>query len=519
MKSYKYFALFFVVFFSVLGGYLLSYANFSKELPENLVSKNEAYARQGSTFASRPEFAQLQEVFRAVPAKVLPSVVQINVSSVTQAPIMQNPFFRFFGQPEGDNAPKRKYRQAGLGSGSIIKQEGRIYYVLTNNHVVKDAEDIQVVTHDEQNFPAEVVGSDSRVDLALVKFTTPQLLETISIAELGNSSTLKIGDMVMAIGSPDGFQSTVTQGIVSYVGRRGGPGGNINDFIQTDASINRGNSGGPLVNMDGQVIGINTWIASDSGSSAGLGFAIPIDNAKFVIDSFLKDGKLSYGWLGVAIPDYQGMVEQLGSEVAKEVFGPLGIYGKKGAFISDVYSNSPAGKAGILPGDYVVELNGQPIKSSEELTFEVGMLRPREVARLRLIRAGMEKQIRVTLEERPPKEELAQGKALKTLGSGWPGVSVIPIGGKTGEQLRKVSNGRINTEEKSGLLVISVRADSAIQLVGIQNGDVITEINDQKVENLAQFYRELNKNPAGNTVFTYKRKGYELETPKIRLKR
>ena len=518
MKSHKYFVLFFVVFFSVMGGYLLSYANFSKGLPENLVGKNEAYARQGDSLAARPEFAQLQEVFRAVPAKVLPSVVQINVSSVTQAPMLQNPFFRFFGQPD-DDAPKQEYRRTGLGSGSIIKKEGRSYYVLTNNHVVKNAEDIQVVTHDEQNFPAEIVGSDSRVDLALVKFTTPRLLETISIAELGNSSELKIGDMVMAIGSPDGFQSTVTQGIVSYVGRRGGPGGNINDFIQTDASINRGNSGGPLVNMDGQVIGINTWIASESGSSAGLGFAIPIDNAKFVIDSFLKDGKLRYGWLGVGIPNYQGMVEQLGSEAAKEVLGPLGIYGKKGAFISDVYSNSPAGNAGILPGDYVIALNGQPIQSSEELTFEVGMLRPKEVVRLTLIREGEQKQIRVTLGERQPEEQLAQDKALKTLGSGWPGVSVIPISGKTGEQLRKMSNGRIDTEEDSGLLVISVRPDSAIQLVGIQNGDVITQINDKKVEDLAQFYRELNKNPVGNTVFTYKRKGYELETPKIRLKK
>ncbi|MEM9424788.1 MAG: trypsin-like peptidase domain-containing protein, partial [Spirochaetota bacterium] len=434
-------------------------------------------------------------------------VVQINVSSFEEAPSLENPFFRFFGQPE-DSVPQ-EYRRTGLGSGSIIRKEGRTYYVLTNNHVIKDAEDIDVILYDQQRFPAEIVGGDNRVDLAIVKFEADKELEGITVADLGDSTDLKIGDLVMAVGSPNGFRSSVTQGIVSYIGRRGGPGGNINDFIQTDASINKGNSGGPLVNMNGQVIGINTWIASESGSSAGLGFAIPINNARFVIDSFFEDGKLSYGWLGITIPKFQEQVEQLGSEIAEEVLGPLGLYGKRGSFVSGVYSDSPAGKAGILPGDFIIELDGKPIESSEELTFAVGMLRPGQKINLQLLRGGKQRQISVVLGERKPEEELAKG-----LANNWPGISVLPLSEGIRKQLKRIS--RLASEENTGLLVLNVLPESAMEVVGIQEGDVITEINGAKVHTLAEFYRELNKSNAKNTVFTYKRKGYELETPKFK---
>ena len=443
----------------------------------------------------------------------MPSVVQINVSSVSsQDSTFQNPFFRFFGRPE-DLEPQ-EYLRRGLGSGTIIRKEGELYYVLTNNHVIKSAEDIEVLTYDGQRFAAEIVGSDNRVDLAVLKFQPDKNLDSITIADLGNSGDLRIGDLVMAIGSPDGFQSTVTQGIVSYIGRRGGPGNNINDFIQTDASINKGNSGGPLVNMNGQIIGINTWIASESGSSAGLGFAIPINNAKVVIESFLKEGKLSYGWLGVTVPNYQALVAHLGNDVSKEVFSPLGIYGKQGAFVADVYSDSPAGKAGLLPGDFIIELNGKAIKSSDELTFEIGILRPQQEANLRLIRSGREQKVRVILGERQSAEKLAKG-----LENNWPGISVLPLSKKVNAQIKKLpNNSSLASDENSGLIVLSVLDDSPIQVVGIRRGDVITKINGKKVRNLLEFYRELNKNSASNTIFTYKRKGYELETPKIRLR-
>ncbi|WGK68485.1 trypsin-like peptidase domain-containing protein [Candidatus Haliotispira prima] len=514
MKYKKHSALFLIVFFSVLGGYALSYANFSRKAPENLVGKNGVYAKERTdeSVLNDMSFAQLQEVFRAVPSKVLPSVVQINVSSVEEAPALDTPLFRFFGQPDGEG-PKQEFQRRGQGSGSIIKKEGQTYYVLTNNHVVNNAGEIEVTTYDEQKFPAELVGKDGRVDLAIIKFEAEKELDNWNMAELGNSSDLQIGDMVMAIGSPDGLQSTVTQGIVSYMGRRGGPGGNINDFIQTDASINRGNSGGPLVNMSGQVIGINTWIASSSGSSAGLGFAIPIDNAKFVIESFLENGKLSYGWLGVSVPEYRELVEQLGSEIAKEVFGPMGVYSKKGSFVSAVYSNSPADKAGLLPGDYIIELNGEPISSSGELTFVVGMLRPNQKINMVLIRNGKQRSINVTLGERLPEDKLNED-----LDKNWPGISVLPLSKNINKQLKRVSNGRLSSDENSGLLVLNVRPESALQIVGIRKGDVITEINGKKVVNLTDFYRELSKNNAKNTIFTYKRKGYELETPKIKLK-
>ncbi len=516
MKHHKSLALFLIVFFSVLGGYLLSYANFSQNLPNNLTGKNEVYAKEANNDLAldNPNFAQLQAVFRAVPSKILPSVVQIDTSSTEE--VVGNPqnlFFRFFGQPEQEDPPKREYQRVGMGSGSIIQQEGNTYYVLTNNHVINDADDIEVTTYDGHKFPAEVVGHDERVDLGVIKFTPNQQLDSLKVAELGDSSALKIGDLVMAVGSPDYLQSTVTQGIVSYIGRHGGPGGNINDFIQTDASINRGNSGGPLVDMNGQIIGINTWIASESGASAGLGFAIPINNAKFAIDSFLQEGELSYGWLGVTLPPYLEIVERLGNKVTKEVLSPMGIYGKKGSLVGGVFSNSPADKSGIKPGDYLIEINGKPIESSEELTLTVGMLRPGQKANFRLIRAGQEREVSVTLDKRQSADELA-----KNSDDSWPGIMVLPLNNDINQSLRKMSNGRMDTEETSGLLVLNVTEDSAVQVVGIKEGDVITKINGAKVNDLAEFYRELNENSLQNTVFTYKRKGYELETPKIKLK-
>ena len=517
MKYPKYLALFCVIFFSVLGGYLLSYANFAQKIPENLISKNEVYAKEDSNSSAfkNPNFTQLQEVFRAVPAKILPSVVQLNVSSVQKNNSLGlKNFYYFFGEepPEEKRSPQ-EYRRTGLGSGSIIRKKNNTYYVLTNNHVIKDAVDIEIIMHTGDRFSAEIVGGDSRVDLAVVKFEPDKDIE-ITIADLGNSDNLKIGDLVMAIGSPDGFQSTVTQGIVSYMGRRGGPGGNINDFIQTDASINKGNSGGPLVNMNGEIIGINTWIASESGTSAGLGFAIPINNVKFVVNSFLEKGKLSYGWLGVTLHDYRKQITQLvGKELAKEIFTPMKIYEKQGSFISDVYKDSPADKGGIMPGDFVIELNGKLIESSDELTFEIGMLRPKQKINLRLLRNGKEKRVSVTLGERQPEEKLAKG-----LDNNWPGLIVMPINKKINERLKKVISSPLVGVENSGLMVLNVVKDSPIQIVGLKAWDVITKINGRKVNNLLEFYRELNKNSTKDTIFSYKRKGYELDTPKIKLK-
>ena len=220
-------------------------------------------------------------------------------------PSFSNPFDFFFRGPRGNNeeGEKREYKRPGLGSGVIVKKDSNNVYVLTNNHVAGTADEIKVKLNDGREYDAKRIGNDPRTDLALIKFESS---ENIPVADLGNSEHLEVGDIVLAVGNPFGFESTVTMGIVSALGRETLSGSSIagfTDYIQTDASINPGNSGGALVNLKGEIVGINTWIASQSGGSVGVGFAIPINNAKKAIEDFISTGKVVYGWLGVSIGD------------------------------------------------------------------------------------------------------------------------------------------------------------------------------------------------------------------------
>jgi S1-C subfamily serine protease len=247
----------------------------------------------------------IQYSFNQVADKVLPVVVEIDTTNIVsqEVPEWGSPFDFFYG-PQGnqdnkdnpknkdnkDNPPKKQeFKKQGLGSGVIVRKSGKTVYILTNNHVAGDADEIKVKLNDSREFTAKLVGKDERKDLALVSFETDQ---NVPVAELGDSDKLRVGDWALAVGNPMGLESTVTAGIVSALGRRGGPGENISDFIQTDAAINPGNSGGALVNIRGQVIGINTWIASTTGTYAGYGFAIPINNAKKALDDFVTRGKV-----------------------------------------------------------------------------------------------------------------------------------------------------------------------------------------------------------------------------------
>ncbi len=289
----------------------------------------------------------LQTAFRSISSGVLPSVVEIDVVQTKTRqtnPLNGFPFF-FFGLPDDGEGGIQEYQQEGLGSGVIVRHTGNTYYVLTNQHVVGTAENISIKLHDSRVFTGKLVGSDERKDVALVSFESDDT--SIPVAVLGDSDTVQAGDICFAMGTPLGFYSSVSQGIISATGRSGGPGNNINDFIQTDAAINQGNSGGPLVNIYGEVIGINTWIASQSGGSQGLGFSIPINNVKRSIDDFINSGKVTYGWVGVSL-----------AEADKEYQQSLGVEGKTGALAVQVFLNSPAYKGGMQPGDYVIALNG-----------------------------------------------------------------------------------------------------------------------------------------------------------------
>jgi Do/DeqQ family serine protease len=404
------------------------------------------------------------------------------------------PWDFFFGTPNDSEGQEREYRSQGLGSGIIVRKavgsasKPATYYVLTNFHVVDAANEISVALNDGIEYPAELVGKDERKDLAMVSF---QCEDDLPLAVLGDSDAVRVGDWAIAIGNPLGFMSSMTMGIVSAVGRTGGPAGNINDFIQTDSSINQGNSGGALVNIRGEVIGINTWIASGSGGSVGLGFAIPINNAKRSIDEFISKGEISYGWLGVSLIDPD-----------KDLAQALNLGGKRGAMATQVFLGSPAEKGGIQPGDFIISLNGKEVRGRDHLTLMVGDLRPGENATFRVFRDGTERDINVRIEART-NEVAADNSKL------WPGVDVIPLTDAVRTSLKLDS-------KTEGLYVAQIMAKSPASVAGLQRHDIITAVNGEKVKDLVSYYRILREKAGKEIWFDIKRGDSTLETPKLK---
>ena len=449
----------------------------------------------GSRPATGPtSLGSFQASLRDIAQKVRPSVVEINVTEIIkqQVPQSDSPFDWFFNQQQGNGQGKpRTFRQSGLGSGIVVKRAGDKVYVLTNNHVVDNASDISVRLTDQRVFKATVVGTDPRKDIALVSFTTK---ENVAIAELGDSNALQVGDLVLAVGNPLGFESTVTMGMVSALGRHGPQGetASYTDYIQTDAAINQGNSGGALVNIDGQVIGMNTWIAAPSGGSVGLGFAIPIDNAKSAIDQFIAKGHVQYGWLGAMIGDIQD------SSTYPQLAKDMKVEGMKGAFVLDLYKGSPADRAGLKPGDYVTAVGTSPISDANQLTQIVGSLEAGKSSILTVTRFGEQKKLTVTIGERDDKDQVAQGKNL------WPGMTVVNLD----EQIRQEASIPQNLR---GVVVGSlVNQDTPAAIAGFKPGDVITAVNGKSVRNMMDFYRALNEGSGRNASFQIVRDGTEV---------
>jgi Do/DeqQ family serine protease len=408
----------------------------------------------------------LQNSFRSISNRLLPAVVEVDV---IETKTVTDPFqdFRhfFFGMPgQEEQGKKRQYEQKGLGSGVIVRRTGDTIYVLTNNHVAGGATKITVKLNDSREFEAKLVGADARMDIALLSFTSSD--KSIPVAKLGDSDAVQTGDICLAMGAPLGYSQSVTQGIVSAKGRSGNGIGNINDFIQTDAAINQGNSGGPLVNIYGEVIGINTWIASQSGGSQGIGFAIPINNIKNAINSFISKGKIVYGWLGVSL-----------LEANKEYKEALGVEKETGALATQLFIGSPAQKAGMQPGDFIVSLNGHSVKDVDQLVREVGLLEAGVTANFEIIRNGKKVALPVKIEERSEKVSSDNGKL-------WPGFIAVPIT----EKVRK----DMELENKvKGVVVSNVMEKSPAAALRLQNGDVITAVNGKSVTDLKSFYTEL----------------------------
>jgi serine protease Do len=363
-------------------------------------------------------------------------------------------FRHFFGEVP------HNFKQHGLGSGVIISPDG---YILTNNHVVGEASEIRVKLSDQREFKAKVIGKDEKTDLALIKIDTN---EQLPYAALGNSDATEVGDWVIAIGNPFGFSLTVTSGIVSAKGRA--LGGNYDNFIQTDASINPGNSGGPLFNTAGKVIGINTAIYSSTGTNAGIGFAIPIDLARDIMDQLKEHGRVIRGWLGVEI-----------QQVTPDLAQSFGLDKAEGALVANVVEDGPAAKAGVKRGDIILTFNGQPVPDEHHLPEMVAQTQINKTVPLEVIRNGKHVDLDVKVGELQ-ETKLASAKSDES-NDNW-GLQVQALTPEIAQQL--------NLKSAKGVVVRGVNPDTPGADAGVQPGDVVLEVNHRKIESVDDFLSE-----------------------------
>ncbi|VAX28665.1 HtrA protease/chaperone protein [hydrothermal vent metagenome] len=381
---------------------------------------------------------------------------------------------RFFGQ-RPEQRPK-----GGTGSGFIIDPEG---YILTNNHVVEGAEEITVTLEDDKEYTAELIGSDSKTDIALIKISHENgSKKPFPFLKLGDSGNLEVGEWVVAIGNPFGLSHTVTVGVVSALSRNIGAGP-YDEFIQTDASINPGNSGGPLMNIKGDVIGINTAIISgNSGGNVGIGFAIPINIAKIILKDLKEKGSVTRGWLGV-------MIQRITPDLAQS----FGLKDSKGALVGDVIPDGPAFKAGIKRGDVIVRFDKQAVDEMEALPKIVAKTTPGRAVKVEVVRDGKTKVFDITI------EVLEDTKVASAAKSDPVGLQVQDI---TPELMKS-----LKLDTKSGVLVSDVSAGGAAGEAGIRRGDVITEINRTPINNVSDYNRVTSTADKGSTVLFLVRRG------------
>jgi len=395
---------------------------------------------------------------------VKPAIVNIatvrteKVTTTPLDPLLQDPFFRkFFGDKHTRPQAPREHKSASLGSGVIVSQNG---YILTNNHVIKNADTIKVLLADKREFDGKIIGTDPQTDLSVIKIEA----DNLSTLSLGDSDQLKVGELVLAVGNPFGLNQTVTMGIVSAVGRANVGIADYEDFIQTDAAINPGNSGGALVNVKGELVGINTAIFSTTGGYQGIGFAIPSSMAKVVMDSLILKGKVIRGWLGVSI---QGITQELAAQFNLEK--------DYGNLVSDVVEGSPADKGGIMRGDVIIELNGEPVNEPYNLRNMVAATPPGDEVVFKVVRNGEILTLPVTVGELPgddQKTATAYKNALR-------GISVQDL---SPDLYRK-----LNLPEKiRGVVVTDIEQGTNAESRLIP-GDVILEINRRAISNLDDY--------------------------------
>ncbi len=413
--------------------------------------------------------------FADIVDKVKPAVMSVRVKTAGGAKMMGfegdlpfppnsqiERFFRRFGLPEAatpeePRAPRNRL-VTGQGSGFFITADG---YAVTNNHVVDKADTVEVTADDGKTYTAKVIGTDPRTDIALIKVDGRSDFPYVHLAD----KPPRVGDWVLAVGNPFGLGGTVTAGIVSARGRDIGAGP-YDDFIQIDAPVNKGNSGGPTFDVDGNVIGINTAIFSPSGGSVGIAFAIPAPTVKSVVAQLKDNGKVSRGWIGVQI-----------QPVTAEIADNLGLKASEGALVADPQANGPAAKAGIMAGDVIMAVNGNPVKDARDLARQIGSMAPGATAKLTVWRKGEEKTFSIALGELPNQRE---ARATTTPdSSGAEGTDMPRLG------LTVVPAGQVAGSGSEGVVVTDVDPNGIASDQGVKTGDVILEVGGKKVANPA----------------------------------
>jgi serine protease Do len=424
--------------------------------------------------------------FSEISSAVSPAVVNISTTKVVRretVPFSEDPFSDLF-KPFRDFGMPKKWKEQSLGSGVIVTKDG---YIITNNHVVEQSDDISVTLYDKRSFRGKIVGADPKTDLAVVKISADDL----PTVPWGDSDALQVGEFVLAIGNPFGLSHTVTMGIISAVGRANVGIADYEDFIQTDAAINPGNSGGPLVNTKGELIGINTAIFSKSGGYQGIGFAVPSNMARLVMDQLMKQGKIVRGWLGVTIQD-----------MTPELSQKFGLKDSRGCLVGDIATGSPAAKAGIMRGDVITEFNGKEIESVGSLRNLVAQSKIGSHARLKLLRNGKERELAAVIAELPkevagapiePSPENIQTNSLSD-------ITVMDLTKDIAKQLGLGANDK-------GAVVVRVEPGSPADDSGLKKGDVIQEIDRKRITGTRDFSKIAATVPSGDTPLLFVNRG------------
>ena len=435
------------------------------------------------------------KAFSSVVKKVTPAVVHIRVEKTLDTAggmtgggddFYNNPFFEQFFGPQFRRQQPRQFKQQGQGSGFIISKDG---HILTNNHVVEGADSITVILSDKKEVKAKLIGTDPQTDIALLKIDDG---DNLPVVALGDSDALEVGEWVIAIGNPFGLSQTVTVGVVSAKGRNRVGINDYENFIQTDAAINPGNSGGPLLNIHGEVVGINSALYTRSGGYMGIGFAIPINMVKSIENQLNDQGKVTRGWIGVAIQD-----------VDENLAKSFNLKKAEGILVSEVQQGSPAEKAGLQQGDVILRLDNKVLDDVNDLRNQISLLHPKDKAVLQIIRDGNTKDIAISIGEQPANFS----KQSKEIGGGNDGTSGLKQFGLSFQNLTQDLAEQFGYKSDQGVLIKEVEQGSTAAMAGLRPGLLVEEVNKTRVHNLKELDQILRKSKTPKRILLRVRNG------------